>query len=142
MTVNWVGSGLLTTPSGITVPAITAENNMLAASMSLSVNGVDYVSTKRIQSGSVGWKNNLLLNAGFYPGSAMGAPSMADLMNLPTLSHTLGGQATGAASAPGGIAGIFSKNSLSALKGTVWNQKAWDSCTPKSNRGAAPAKHR
>ena len=71
MTVNWVGSGLLTTPSGITVPALTTENNMLAASMSLSVNGVDYVTTKRILSGSVGWKNNLLLNAGFYPGSGL-----------------------------------------------------------------------
>jgi len=71
MTVNWVGSGLLTTPSGITVPALTTENNMLAAPMSLSVNGVDYVATKRILSGSVGWKNNLLLNAGFYPGSGL-----------------------------------------------------------------------
>ncbi len=71
MTVNWVGTGLLTTPSGITVPALTTENNMLAASMSLSVNGVDYVATKRILSGSIGWKNNLLLNAGFYPGSGL-----------------------------------------------------------------------
>jgi hypothetical protein len=71
MTVNWVGSGLVTTPSGITVPALATENNMLAASMSLSVNGVDYVATKRILSGSVGWKNNLLLNAGFYPGSGL-----------------------------------------------------------------------
>ncbi len=71
MTVNWVGSGLLTTQSSITVPALTTENNMLAASMSLSVNGVDYVSTKRILSGSIGWKNNLLLNAGFYPGSGL-----------------------------------------------------------------------
>jgi hypothetical protein len=71
MTVNWVGSGLLTAPSGITVPALTAENNMLAAGMSLSVNGVDYVATKRILSGSIGWKNNLLLNAGFYPGSGL-----------------------------------------------------------------------
>ena len=71
MTVNWVGSGLLTTPSGITVPALTTENNMLAASMSLTVNGVDYVGTKRILSGTIGWKNNLLLNAGFYPGSGL-----------------------------------------------------------------------
>jgi hypothetical protein len=71
MTVNWVGSGVVTTPSGITIPALTTENNMLAASMSLSVNGVDYVATRRILSGSVGWKNNLLLNAGFYPGSGL-----------------------------------------------------------------------
>jgi len=71
MTVNWAGSGLLTTPSAITVPALTTENNMLAASMALSVNGVDYVGGKRILSGSIGWKNNLLLNAGFYPGSGL-----------------------------------------------------------------------
>ena len=71
MTVNWVGSGLLTTPSGITVPALTTENNMLAASMALTINGVDYVATKRILSGSIGWKNNLLLNAGFFPGSGL-----------------------------------------------------------------------
>ena len=71
MTVNWVGSGKFTTPSAITVPALTAETNMLAASMALSVNGVDYVGTKRILSGSVGWKNNLLLNAGFFPGSGL-----------------------------------------------------------------------
>ena len=71
MTVNWVGSGLVTQPSGITVPAVTLENNMLAASMALSVNGVDYVAGKRILSGSIGWKNNLMLNAGFFPGSGM-----------------------------------------------------------------------
>jgi hypothetical protein len=69
MIANWVGSGLLTAPSGVTVPALTVENTMLAAGMSLTVNGVDYVATKRILSGSVGWKNNLLLNAGFFPGS-------------------------------------------------------------------------
>jgi hypothetical protein len=71
MTVNWVGSGLLTTPSAITVPALTLENNMLAASMALTVNGIDLVATKRILSASMGWKNNLLLNAGFFPGSGM-----------------------------------------------------------------------
>ena len=71
MTVNWVGSGLLTTPSGIVVPALTTENNMLAGSMALTVNGVDYVGAKRILSGSIGWKNNLMLNAGFFPGSGM-----------------------------------------------------------------------
>jgi len=71
MTVNWVGTGLLTSPSAVTVPAVVAENNMLAGSMSLTVNGVDYVATKRILSGTIGWKNNLMLNAGFYPGSGL-----------------------------------------------------------------------
>ena len=51
------------------VPAVTVENNMLAASMALTVNGIDLVASKRILSGSIGWKNNLLLNAGFFPGS-------------------------------------------------------------------------
>jgi len=69
MTVNWVGSGKVTTPSAITVPALQTETNMLAASMALTVNGVDYVGTKRVLSGSIGWKNNLNLNAGFFPGS-------------------------------------------------------------------------
>lgn len=69
MTCSWVGSGLYTSPSGVTVPAITTENNMLAGTMALTINGVDYVSNKRILSGTIGWKNNLLLNAGFFPGS-------------------------------------------------------------------------
>jgi len=71
MTVNWAGTGLLTSPSAVVVPATLAENNMLAGGMSLTVNGVDYVSTKRILSGTIGWKNNLMLNAGFYPGSGL-----------------------------------------------------------------------
>lgn len=70
-TVNWAGSGLVTSPSAVSVPALTVESNMLAASMALSVNGVDYVSAKTILTGSVGWKNNLLLNAGFFPGSGL-----------------------------------------------------------------------
>jgi hypothetical protein len=71
MTVNWVGSGVLTQPSAVTVPAVVVENNMLAGSMSLTVNGVNYITAKTILSGSIGWKNNLLLNAGFFPGSGL-----------------------------------------------------------------------
>ena len=75
LTVNWVGSGnglgtgYTDSGSGITVPALTSENNMLAAGLALTVNGVDYVGSAKILSGSCGWKNNLLLNAGFFPGS-------------------------------------------------------------------------
>lgn len=68
---SWSGSGIITSPSGVSMPSLITENNMLAAGMSLVVNGVDYVSTKRILSGSIGWKNNLNLNAGFYPGSGV-----------------------------------------------------------------------
>lgn len=70
-TVNWIGSGLLTQPSAVTVPALVAETNILAAGMSLTVNGVDYVTSKTILSGTIGWKNNLMVNAGFYPGSGL-----------------------------------------------------------------------
>lgn len=71
LTVNWSGSGLLTQPSAVSVPAVVSENNMLSASMTLSVNGVDYVGTKRIINGSIAWKNNLNLNGGFFPGSGL-----------------------------------------------------------------------
>jgi hypothetical protein len=69
--VNWLGSGLLTSPSAVVVPALAAETNILSAGMSLVVNGVDYISSKRILSGSIGWKNNLMGSAGYYPGSGM-----------------------------------------------------------------------
>lgn len=67
--IQWIGSGKLTQPSGITVPALIPETNILAAGMSLTVNGVDYVSSKRILSGTIGWKNNLMEKQGFFPGS-------------------------------------------------------------------------
>lgn len=69
--VNWIGSGKITSPSAITVPVLVNENNMLAAGMALTVNGVDYVGAKTIISGSIGWKNNLLEKAGFFPGSGL-----------------------------------------------------------------------
>jgi hypothetical protein len=120
LSVNWVGSGnglgtsYTDAGSGITVPALVAENNMLAAGMALTVNGVNYVSSGRILSGSIGWKNNLLLNAGFFPGSGTknGAqirgrleigprtPSfqfMARLLHGSTEYNTLVAQSTGTA---------------------------------------------
>jgi hypothetical protein len=69
VTVNWVGAGKITSPSTVTVPAVQAENYMLTASMALTINGTNYVSGKTILSGSFAWKNNLLLNQGFFPGS-------------------------------------------------------------------------
>jgi hypothetical protein len=71
LTVNWVGSGKLTTPSGVLIPALTVEKNMLGASMALNINGVNYVSNKNILTVTQGWKNNLMLNAGFFPGSGL-----------------------------------------------------------------------
>jgi hypothetical protein len=75
MNVTWVGSGNGTgtgygdAASGVTIPALANEHHMSAGSLALTVNGVDYVAPGRIMSGSFGWKNNLLVNAGFFPGS-------------------------------------------------------------------------
>lgn len=69
-TVSWVGSGKFTKPSGLTAPALLAENrlNFSAASV-VTLNGINYLSTKDIISINWGWKNNIMLDAGFYPGS-------------------------------------------------------------------------
>lgn len=69
LNVNWVGSGRITTPSAVVLPAVQSESFMSAGSMSLSIIGVDYVTLKTILNGRIGWKNNLMLNAGFFPGS-------------------------------------------------------------------------
>lgn len=71
VTVNWVGSGKMQTPSGATVPAVTSEHYMLTGSMQLTINGTDYITQKTILSGQIAWKNNLLLGPGFFPGSGM-----------------------------------------------------------------------
>jgi hypothetical protein len=42
---------------------------MLSQGMSLTINGVDYVAAKTTLSGTIGFKNNLLLNQGYFPGS-------------------------------------------------------------------------
>jgi hypothetical protein len=71
VTVNWIGSGKMTTPSGATIPAVTKEHYMLTGSMQLTINGTDYITQKTILSGQIAWKNNLLVGPGFFPGSGM-----------------------------------------------------------------------
>ncbi len=69
--VGWNGSGILAQPSGVTVPDVTVEHNMLSAGMQLTVSGTDYVALKTILRGHFEWKNNLLMNAGLFPGSGL-----------------------------------------------------------------------
>ena len=57
ITVEFVGSGKVTEPSGITLPAATAEKLLPSASMTLTINGVDYVTSKNIVSLETSWKN-------------------------------------------------------------------------------------
>ena len=67
--IEFAGSGKLTEPSGITLPAATLEKLLPSASLALTINGVDYVTNKNIVSLEMSWKNNIRTDAGFFPGS-------------------------------------------------------------------------
>lgn len=66
---NWVGSGNYVSPSTVSLPDLQTQHFMLSASATLSILSVDYVAAKTLLNCTIGWKNNLLLNAGFFPGS-------------------------------------------------------------------------
>jgi hypothetical protein len=68
--IEFAGSGkVIDSATGITMPAATAEKLLPAASLTLTINGVDYVTNKNIVSLETGWKNNIRMDAGFFPGS-------------------------------------------------------------------------
>lgn len=68
--IEMVGSGKITdSATGVTMPVAQTEKLLSAASLTLSINGVDYVTNKNIVSLEAGWKNNLRVGSGFYPGS-------------------------------------------------------------------------
>jgi hypothetical protein len=70
ITVELVGSGkVIDAATGITMSAAQAEKLLPSASLTLSINGVDYVTNKNIVSLETGWKNNIRMDAGFFPGS-------------------------------------------------------------------------
>ncbi len=74
ITAEFVGSGKLTQPSGIAMPAATVEKLLPSASMALTINGTDYVTNKNIVSVEVTGKNNIRLDDGFFPGSGFQTP--------------------------------------------------------------------
>jgi hypothetical protein len=69
ITINFAGSGKLVEPSGITLPAGTTEHLLPGASAQVTINGEDYVTSRNLVSLELGFKNNLRLDSGFYPGS-------------------------------------------------------------------------
>ena len=70
ISVEFAGSGkVIDTATGITMPAATVEKLLPSASLTLTINGVDYVTSKNIVSLETGWKNNIRMDAGFFPGS-------------------------------------------------------------------------
>ncbi len=74
ITVEFVGSGkVIDPPTGITMPAATLEKLLPSASLTLTINGTDYVTNKNIVSLETGWKNNIRMDAGFFPGSGFQA---------------------------------------------------------------------
>jgi len=72
--IEFVGSGKLTEPSGITLPAATVEKLLASASLAVTINGTDYVTNKNIISLEFGGKNNIRMDDGFYPGSGFQTP--------------------------------------------------------------------
>jgi hypothetical protein len=77
ITIEFISSGKVTEPSGITLPAATAEKLLPSASLALTINGVDYVTSKNIVSLETSWKNNIQADAGFFPGSGFQTPGDA-----------------------------------------------------------------
>lgn len=69
LVAGFVGSGKLTEPSGITHPAATTEHRLPQASAAITINSVNYVSSKNIVSFRLGYRNNHRLDSGYYPGS-------------------------------------------------------------------------
>lgn len=61
-------SGLYTQPSAVTLAAQPAWHEMTSPSLSLTINGVDYVANGYFESLDVSWDNNF--RPGFYPGVA------------------------------------------------------------------------
>jgi len=70
ITIELVGSGkVVDSATGITMPAAQTEKLLPSASLTLSINGTDYVTNKNIVSLETGWKNNIRMDSGFFPGS-------------------------------------------------------------------------
>jgi hypothetical protein len=72
MTANFVGTGKVLAPSGITpFPTVTAEHFLNAASATININGIDYIANHSFISMELRWANNVRLDTGFYPGSGV-----------------------------------------------------------------------
>ena len=72
VSTNFVGSGALDAPSGITPwPVVVTENFLNAASATININGIDYILSKSFISLEMRWNNNVRLDTGYYPGSGV-----------------------------------------------------------------------
>lgn len=70
MRSQWVGCGKYANPSTITIPTVTTEHSLQAGSATaITINGVNYLSNARFFNFEFNYKNNIRLDAGYYPGS-------------------------------------------------------------------------
>ncbi len=80
-TVNYVGSGRATIPSGVVLSDTVAEFFTKSSSMAITVNGTDYVAgspgAKTMLMGTIGWNNNPILPMRYFPGSGLDGDGFA-----------------------------------------------------------------
>jgi hypothetical protein len=70
VTEELVSSGLYTEPSGVTIPPAITWHEMQSTTLTLQVNGVDYVTAKSFVSLDMAWDNNF--RPGFFPRGTTG----------------------------------------------------------------------
>jgi hypothetical protein len=70
ITEELVNSGFYTAPSGITIPGAATWHEMQSDSLTLTINGVDYISEKSFESLDLTWDNNF--RPGFFPQGGAG----------------------------------------------------------------------
>lgn len=67
---SWAGCGKFANPSTITIPAAYTEHSLNSGgATAITVNGVNYLSNARFFNAEFTYKNNIRLDAGYYPGS-------------------------------------------------------------------------
>lgn len=70
MRSRWVGCGKFASASTITIPAVTTEHSLNSGSATaITINGVNYISNARFFNFELTYRNNIRLDAGYYPGS-------------------------------------------------------------------------
>jgi hypothetical protein len=72
--IDIIGSGKFSDPSGVTYPAKTPVNLLPSASLTCTINGVDYVAAKNFVECSLEWTNNVRKDSGYFPGSGFQTP--------------------------------------------------------------------
>jgi hypothetical protein len=79
--MDLMGTGKFISPSGLTMPAKTAVHLLPAASLTVTINGVDYITAKSFESFEFTYNNKL--RDGYFPGSGfqtVGDPTSGQLM--------------------------------------------------------------